>query len=181
MFHYLGEGSCCKQVGRWFPVYRDIKKYIFYVFVDHISDIKMKFVNIMLNLAADFPGVLRMKPIQAVTWLSCWASWTLGSMQFYLLPFTLTKLAEFLDVKQSKISEANTTTMLSRALGAVIFGVASDQYGRKTPMMVNLVCLAVFTMCTGFVQTYGQLIGVRFLFGPFPPWSVFIMYWNPRD
>lgn len=86
-------------------------------------------------------------------------------MQFYLLPFTLTSLANYLHVQQSKISEVNTTAMLSRLLGAVIFGIASDQYGRKIPLLIDLVLIAVFTLCSGFVHTYGQLVGVRFLFG----------------
>lgn len=86
-------------------------------------------------------------------------------MQFYLLPFTLAKLATYLKVEQSSISEANTTSMLSRALGAAIFGVASDQYGRKIPLLVDLVCLAGITVASGFINTFPQLIGVRFLFG----------------
>src|SRR5437016_4178537 len=70
-----------------------------------------------------FATALRMKPIQALVWFTCWSAWTLASLQFYLLPFTLSNIAKFLDVKQSKISEINTTTMLSRSIGAVIFGV----------------------------------------------------------
>lgn len=106
--------------------------------------------------------------VQALlTSLLQWSAWTLGSLQFYLLPFTLASLAKYLHVQQSKISEANTTTMLSRSIGAVIFGVASDQYGRKIPLLVDLIFLAVFTLCSGFTKTYVQLIGVRFLFGKF--------------
>jgi SHS family lactate transporter-like MFS transporter len=125
----------------------------------------MKALNDLSTGLRHFAGALRMKPIQALTWLACWSAWTLGSLQFYLLPFTLAKLAIYLHVKQSKISEANTTTMLSRSIGAAIFGIASDQYGRKIPLLVDLVLLAVFSLCSGFVNTYGQLVGVRFLFG----------------
>ena len=88
-------------------------------------------------------------------------------MGFYLLPFTTTNLAKGLHVKQTKISEANTTSMLSRTIGAIIFGVASDQYGRKIPLLIDIVLMAVMTMCSGFIHTYGELVGVRFLFGKF--------------
>lgn len=125
----------------------------------------MKALDDLSTGVRHFGGALRMKPVQAVTWLSCWSAWTLGSFQFYLLPFTLAKLALYLNVKQSKISEANTTTMLSRSIGAAIFGIASDQYGRKIPLLIDLVLLAVFSLCSGFVNSYGQLVGVRFLFG----------------
>jgi SHS family lactate transporter-like MFS transporter len=58
--------------------------------------------------------------------------------------------------------------MLSRTIGAVIFGVLADQYGRKGPLLVDLVLMAVFTLCSGFVQTYGQFVAVRLLFGGLP-------------
>ena len=125
----------------------------------------MEALNHLKRGVGNFAGALRMSPVQSVTWLACWSSWSLGSLQFYLLPFTLTKLAVYLDVKESKISEANTTAMLSRVIGAVIFGIASDQYGRKIPLLVDLVLLSVFTLCSGFVRTYGELVGVRLLFG----------------
>ncbi|RFU33115.1 hypothetical protein B7463_g3225, partial [Scytalidium lignicola] len=113
----------------------------------------------------NFATALRMSPVQALVWFTCWAAWTLGSLQFYCLPFTLSNIATYLDVKQSKISEANTTAMLSRSIGAVIFGALSDQYGRKVPMITNLICMGVLTLASGFVTTYPALIGVRFTFG----------------
>lgn len=108
---------------------------------------------------------LRMKPIQYIVWMLGWSIWTLGSLQYYALPFTLSSVATYLDVKQTKISEANTTTMIARLLGALIFGVISDQYGRKTPLMIVLVLEGIFTLGTGFIKTYGQLIGLRLMFG----------------
>ena len=124
-----------------------------------------KVVRAVRGIPADLAYTLHMKPIQGLIWFTCWSCWTLGSLQYYLLPFTLAKLASYLDVKQTKISEANTVSMLTRSIGALIFGIASDQYGRKFPMLVDLVLLGVFTLCSGFIHTYGQLIGVRLLFG----------------
>ncbi|RAK95840.1 MFS general substrate transporter [Aspergillus ibericus CBS 121593] len=125
-------------------------------------------MTILTTLAAlprEIGSTLRMKPIQALIWLACWSCWTLGSLQYYALPFTLSDVAEYLDVAQSNVSEANTTTMISRAVGAVIFGILSDQYGRKIPLLIDLVLMGGFTVATGFSQTFPQLIGFRFLFG----------------
>jgi SHS family lactate transporter-like MFS transporter len=125
----------------------------------------MTLLKILTAVPSDFLSVLHMKPLQAFVWLACWACWTCGSMQYYVLPFTLSNVATTLHVPQAKISEANTTAMLSRSIGAVIFGVMADQYGRMVPLIIDMVLLGVFTLCTGFVQTYGQLVGCRFLFG----------------
>jgi MFS transporter, SHS family, lactate transporter len=117
------------------------------------------------SLPRDFVDSVRMRPIQAMVWMLGWACWTLGSLQYYVLPFTLSNVATYMDVAQTKISEANTTSMISRALGALIFGVLADQYGRKIPLLVDLVLMGVFSLSTGFAKTYGQLIACRLLFG----------------
>ncbi|PWY90222.1 MFS general substrate transporter [Aspergillus heteromorphus CBS 117.55] len=125
-------------------------------------------MNLLASLAAlprEIASTLHMKPVQALIWLTCWACWTLGSLQYYALPFVLSDVADYLKVAQTNVSEANTTTMLSRAVGAVIFGILSDQYGRKIPMLVDLVLMCGFTVATGFSQNFGQLIGFRLLFG----------------
>ncbi|KAF2100711.1 MFS general substrate transporter [Rhizodiscina lignyota] len=117
------------------------------------------------TIPRDFADALRMKPVQYLVWFCCWACWTLGSLDFYLLPFTTTNMATAFKVKQTKISEANTTSMLSRTIGALIFGIASDQYGRKIPLLIDLVVMGAVTLANGFLTTYSQLVGVRFLFG----------------
>lgn len=70
-------------------------------------------------------------------------------MGFYFLPFTLSNMATGLHVAQSKISEANTTSMLSRTIGAAIFGVMSDQLGRKWVTVIDVLLIGVFTLCNG--------------------------------
>jgi MFS transporter, SHS family, lactate transporter len=52
-----------------------------------------------------------------------------------------------------------------RSVGAAIFGILGDRYGRKWPFIANLVLLIIFEMATGFVQTFSQFLAVRALFG----------------
>ena len=47
----------------------------------------------------------------------------------------------------------------------VIFGLLSDRFGRKWPLIANLLLLTVLTLCTGFVQTFQHFLGIRSLFG----------------
>ena len=47
----------------------------------------------------------------------------------------------------------------------VIFGILSDRYGRKWPLIWNLVLVAVLELGAGFVQTFSQFLAVRSLFG----------------
>ena len=108
---------------------------------------------------------LRMSRAQVLVVVASWWVWTVGSMQFYLLPYTQPDVARALGVAQSRVAYANTTSMLSRAVGAVVFGVLSDQFGRRAPLLVGVVLGGAFTLASGFVHTIGQFTATRFLFG----------------
>ena len=47
----------------------------------------------------------------------------------------------------------------------VIFGLISDRYGRKWPLVGNLFLVSILSLGSGFVQTYQQFLAVRSLFG----------------
>ena len=52
-----------------------------------------------------------------------------------------------------------------RSPGSIIFGIASDRYGRKWPFVVNCILFIVLELGTGFTQTYPQFLACRALFG----------------
>lgn len=77
-----------------------------------------------------------------------------------------------------------TLTLLFRSIGAVginlfyvfahvshpsplqvIFGLISDRFGRKWPLVVNLFLISSLSLGCSFVQTYHQFLAVRSLFG----------------
>jgi len=107
------------------------------------------------GIPRDMVESLRMKPVQALVWFSCWSCWTLASMQYYALPFTTSNLAKALHVEQSKIQEANTTSMLSRSIGAIIFGISSDQVLYSSPLWNTGLPLTSITVWTQ-VAAHGE-------------------------
>ena len=52
-----------------------------------------------------------------------------------------------------------------RSVGAIIFGIASDRWGRKWPFIINNVMFIALELGTGFCQTYQQFLACRALFG----------------
>lgn len=58
-----------------------------------------------------------------------------------------------------------TVTLMLRSAGALIFGVISDRYGRKWPMISNLALFIILELGSGFCQTLPQFLGVRALYG----------------
>lgn len=58
-----------------------------------------------------------------------------------------------------------TVTLMLRSAGALIFGVVSDRYGRKWPMIINLALFVVLELGSGFCNNMSQFLGVRSLYG----------------
>jgi len=52
-----------------------------------------------------------------------------------------------------------------RSVGAVIFGVWADRYGRKWPYVFNLILFIVLELGTGFAQTFKQFLAIRAIYG----------------
>ncbi|GAB5587494.1 hypothetical protein Unana1_02394 [Umbelopsis nana] len=109
-------------------------------------------------LANPFRLMAMLTAKQWVFFLVGWFAWTMDGYDF-------TALSVDFQVNATDITRSITLTLLFRSLGAVIFGVASDLYGRKWPLVVNLFIVAVLQLGTGFTQTYAEFVGVRSLFG----------------
>lgn len=51
------------------------------------------------------------------------------------------------------------------SVGAIIFGVVADRFGRKPPYVICCLLFIILELATGFCNTYGQFIAVRCLYG----------------
>jgi SHS family lactate transporter-like MFS transporter len=96
---------------------------------------------------------------------SGWFAWTCDGYDYFAVSLTLTRLAEAFDVSKTSITTAITLTLLFRSLGALIFGVLADRFGRKWTLVGNLCLIAIFELASGFCNTYNQFLAVRSLFG----------------
>ena len=103
-----------------------------------------------------------------VMFFSGWFAWTCDGYDYFAVSLTLTLLAEQFEVEKPKITTAITLTLLFRSLGALVFGVLADRFGRKWTLVVNLCLIAVLELGSGFVNTYSQFLGVRYVISPTP-------------
>jgi SHS family lactate transporter-like MFS transporter len=110
--------------------------------------------------------------LRSLTWIqwaqffSGWLAWTCDAVDFFSVSLSVTRLQKQFDKdKVSTITQAITLTLLFRSVGAVIFGVLSDRFGRKWPLVFNLLCCAVLELGSGFVQTFRQFLALRSCFG----------------
>ncbi|KAL5495959.1 hypothetical protein ACEPAH_3191 [Sanghuangporus vaninii] len=94
-----------------------------------------------------------------------WLAWTSDAIGFFTVSLSITALEEKFDKSTHDITTSITLTLLLRPAGAIIFGILSDRYGRRWPLVVNLLLLAAFQLGSGFVQTFQQFLAVRSMFG----------------
>jgi SHS family lactate transporter-like MFS transporter len=52
-----------------------------------------------------------------------------------------------------------------RLVGGVISGTMADRYGRKLPLILSIIWLAIFAFLSGFSTSYTMLFALRALFG----------------
>ncbi|KZT09265.1 MFS general substrate transporter [Laetiporus sulphureus 93-53] len=109
--------------------------------------------------------------IKSLTWVQwghfwCgWFAWICDSYDFFSVSLSVTNLENQFGKSAKTITTAITLTLLFRSLGAAIFGILSDRYGRKWPLVGNLLIAAAFELGSGFVRTFPQFLAVRSLFG----------------
>lgn len=91
--------------------------------------------------------------------------WTWDSFDFFTVSLTTSELAAEFDKSVTEITWGITLVLMLRSVGAVIFGIAADRWGRKWPFIINNVLFIALELGTGFCQTYPQFLACRALFG----------------
>jgi MFS family permease len=93
------------------------------------------------------------------------AAWTADAFDFHALSIQTVKLSKYYHRSKTDITTAITLTLLLRSVGAAVFGFAGDKWGRKWPMVVNMIILGLLQVATIYASTFNQFLAVRSLFG----------------
>src|SRR3984893_3606428 len=91
--------------------------------------------------------------------------WTLDAFDFFLVVFSLTAIAQEFHRSDAEIALSITLTLMFRPVGAFIFGLMADRYGRRLPLMIDLVFYSVVEVATGFAHSFTTFLVLRALFG----------------
>jgi SHS family lactate transporter-like MFS transporter len=91
--------------------------------------------------------------------------WTLDAFDFFLVVMTLTAIAKDFGRPDKALALSLTVTLAFRPVGAFIFGLLADRYGRRLPLMIDLVFYSVVEVATGFAHSFGTFLVLRALFG----------------
>ncbi len=104
-------------------------------------------------------------PQQRNTVIASYLGWTLDAFDFFILVFVLKHIADEFHTDVAAVSVAIFLTLAMRPLGALLFGLASDKYGRRITLMVNVALYSLFEFLTGFSTGLTMFIMLRALYG----------------
>jgi SHS family lactate transporter-like MFS transporter len=91
--------------------------------------------------------------------------WTLDAFDFFVVVFLVDTLAGAFAVDKKAIIWTLTATLAMRPVGAFIFGLLADRYGRRLPMIANVVFFSVIGFLCGFAPNYQVFLLLRALYG----------------
>jgi len=97
--------------------------------------------------------------------IASFLGWTLDAFDFFLVVMTLTAIGKEFGRSDKEMAFSLTLTLAFRPIGAFVFGLLADRYGRRIPLMINLVFYSLIEVATGFAQSYGTFLVLRALFG----------------
>ncbi|MGH9442653.1 MAG: MFS transporter [Thermoanaerobaculia bacterium] len=91
--------------------------------------------------------------------------WTLDAFDFFVLTFVLVPVARDFGKSVPTIALTLTASLAMRPVGALVFGLMADRYGRRLPLMIDVVFYSVVEVLSGFAPTYTVFLVLRLLYG----------------
>jgi SHS family lactate transporter-like MFS transporter len=91
--------------------------------------------------------------------------WTLDAFDFFVLTFVLVPVAREFHVSLVEMAATITASLAMRPVGALIFGLMADRYGRRLPLMADVVFYSVVEVLSGLAPSYKVFFVLRMLYG----------------
>ncbi|HKV28630.1 MAG TPA: MFS transporter [Candidatus Acidoferrales bacterium] len=97
--------------------------------------------------------------------IACFLGWTLDAFDFFVLTFVLAPIGKDFHKSIPEIALAITASLATRPIGAFIFGLLADRYGRRLPLMLDILFYSAIEVLSGFAPSYSLFIVLRLLYG----------------
>jgi SHS family lactate transporter-like MFS transporter len=107
----------------------------------------------------------RLSSGQRHAFVACFLGWSLDAFDFFILVFCLSAVAADFRVQRSEVAAALSITLLFRPVGAFLFGMMADRFGRRPTLMLNIACYSVLELACAFAGSMHTLLILRALFG----------------
>ena len=97
--------------------------------------------------------------------LAGYLGWTMVAFDFFVVVFMIGTLSESFHVSKARLVFTMTMTLAMRPVGAFLFGLAADRFGRRVPLMANVIYFSIIEVLCGFAPNYNTFLLLRALYG----------------
>jgi SHS family lactate transporter-like MFS transporter len=102
---------------------------------------------------------------QRSAFIASFLGWTLDAFDFFLLVFVIADIAKDFAVTIPTVTLATLVTLAMRPVGAFIFGLLAERFGRKPVLMFDILFYSAMELATAFSTSIEMLLILRALFG----------------
>lgn len=97
--------------------------------------------------------------------MACFLGWCLDAFDFFILVFCVSAIASEFHATIAAVAQAIFLTLAFRPVGALLFGVIAEKFGRRPALMINIGCFSVFELACAFAPSLHALLLLRAFFG----------------
>src|SRR5260370_30434472 len=97
--------------------------------------------------------------------LAGFLGWTLDAFDFFVVVFLFDTLARQFGVTKREIVWTTTATLAMGPVCALLLGLLADRYGRRIPLMANVIYFSMIELACGFAPNFTVFLVLRGLFG----------------
>ena len=91
--------------------------------------------------------------------------WTIDAFDFFVLVFTVSAIAKDFGRSIPDIALTIAASLGTRPVGAFIFGLLADRYGRRPVLIANIIFYSLLEVLSGLADSYASFFGLRLLYG----------------
>jgi MFS transporter, SHS family, lactate transporter len=91
--------------------------------------------------------------------------WTLDAFDYFILIYVLSHIGAEFHRPVSDMTETIVASLVTRPIGAMLFGLLADRYGRRLPLIFNVLFYSVIEVLSGLAPTYRTFLILRLLYG----------------
>jgi SHS family lactate transporter-like MFS transporter len=103
--------------------------------------------------------------VQWLSFVAAWVGWVMDAFDFTIYLLVMPEMAKEFGVGVTVLSGSITLTLLLRLLGGLAAGAVADRWGRKLPLMISVIWLALCDGAVAMAPTFTWVLVLRTLFG----------------
>ncbi|HUK42224.1 MAG TPA: MFS transporter [Candidatus Acidoferrales bacterium] len=91
--------------------------------------------------------------------------WTIDAFDFFVLVFTVSAIAREFGRSVPAMALTITASLVTRPVGAFIFGLLADHLGRRAILIANILFFSAMEILSGLAPSYQWFLVLRLLYG----------------